>query len=95
MVEIVVKSDCPCCDDQERQVKSAFGEGDFRIIRLESPDFANYEFASEVEYVPLIVIRGTDGKVAYAAEGFHDATELRRITANLVTPPVRKSRNHT
>lgn len=96
MVELVVKSDCPCCDDQERQIKSAFREDEFRIIKLDSPDFANYEFASQVEFVPLIVIRRADGKVEYAAEGFHDAAELRRIISSLSKPfNLRRSRKHT
>lgn len=77
MIELIVSEECAACVAQEKEIKSAFSDDEFRIIRKGTREFESYEFASLLEFVPLIVIRESSGAVLYAAEGFHSALEIK------------------
>lgn len=79
MIDVIVSDNCPHCEDQVSVMEKSFFKEDYRIIRLNSAAFAEYDNKELIDAVPFVVVRETDGAVKYAAKGVHDGTRLWKI----------------
>lgn len=79
MIDVIVSSNCPHCVTQVEAMEKSFFTDEYRIINVDSTEFASYSSKEIVDAVPFVVVKKDDGSIRYAAKGVHDGTELRKI----------------
>ena len=87
MIDVIVSEDCPHCEDQIDAMSRSFFAGQYRIIRVGSPEFDAYPDKDIVDAVPFVVIREDEGAIKYASRGVHDGTQLWKIVRQEPTEP--------
>lgn len=79
MVDLIIASDCPHCDQQKDVMRKSFFPDEYRTIQVGSDEFEALDCKEDVDAVPFVVVRDESGRVKYAKAGVVDGTTLRKL----------------
>lgn len=84
MLEVFSSDTCPTCKEQIELLSSL--DINYKIIKIESPEFESHELKEYIKILPFIVSRADDGNLTYAKQGFHDAGQVKMAISSSITP---------